>query len=265
MDLDCQEACLKIMLLRGTFFEIVLEETVVFVLHLRLYKVNVLGWAKRIEVTRAPDAGAFTPKKEKMMQQPMAPQPHAVGTVSPAPKKKNFNPFQLSVGILLFAVAILITLVLVFMVIGGGKSVDDAVKKDKYQAVFLDSQDGQVYFGKLESYNGMTYRLTDIYYVRVEQRIQPEGAEAAAQPEQNISLAKLGNELHGPEDEMFISRDKVLFWENLKEDGQVVKAIREFQKNPDAAAQNTTNQQQNGADAGAGAGTGAGTNRTTNP
>jgi hypothetical protein len=34
---------------------------------------------------------------------------------------------------------------------------------------------------------------------------------------------------------MFIAKDKVLFWENLKESGQVVTAIREYKKNPDAA------------------------------
>jgi hypothetical protein len=39
---------------------------------------------------------------------------------------------------------------------------------------------------------------------------------------------------------MYISRDQVLFWENLKEDGQVVKAIREYQKNPQAATQQQT-------------------------
>lgn len=155
-------------------------------------------------------------------------------------------------GIMLFAVAILVVLVLVFMVVGGGNDTDAAVKKDKYQAVFLNSQDGQVYFGKLETYNNSYYKLTDIYYVRVENKIQPEGQN---QTQQSISLAKLGNELHGPEDEMFISRDKVLFWENLKEDGQVVKAIREYQKNPDAANQQQTNSTDQGT---------SNTNATTN-
>jgi len=29
----------------------------------------------------------------------------------------------------------------------------------------------------------------------------------------NVSLAKLGNELHGPEDSMYVSHEQVLFWE----------------------------------------------------
>lgn len=195
------------------------------------------------------------------MQQPMAPQPHAVGTVSPAAKKRSLSPMQIVMGVLLIALAVLITIVLgAWIMRGSGNSLSSAVKNDKYQAVFLDSQDGQVYFGKLESYNGEYYRLSDIYYVRVENKIQPEGAQTVNQPEQSISLAKLGNELHGPEDEMFIARDRVLFWENLKEDGQVVKAIREYQKDPDAAAAQN-NAQQNSAQQGAG----AGTTPTTNP
>jgi hypothetical protein len=40
---------------------------------------------------------------------------------------------------------------------------------------------------------------------------------------------------------MYISKDKVLFWENLKDDGQVVKAIKEYQKNPTATTQPAAN------------------------
>jgi hypothetical protein len=157
-----------------------------------------------------------------------------------ASKKKKLTSSQLVAGVLLFGVAILATLVLVFMVVGGSKGLDNAVKKSQYQAVFLNSQDGQVYFGKLTAYNQQYYKLTDIFYVRVENKVQPETQAQAnnSASQQSISLAKLGNELHGPEDEMYISKDKVLFWENLKEDGQVVKAIREYKKNPSAATSN---------------------------
>lgn len=173
------------------------------------------------------------------MQQPMAPQQHTA-PMPAASKKKKLTSSQLVAGVLLFGVAILATLVLVFMVVGGSKGLDNAVKKSQYQAVFLNSQDGQVYFGKLTAYNQQYYKLTDIFYVRVENKVQPETQAQAnnSASQQSISLAKLGNELHGPEDEMYISKDKVLFWENLKEDGQVVKAIREYKKNPSAATSN---------------------------
>jgi hypothetical protein len=196
----------------------------------------------------------------------MAPQGHTQSPMT-ASKSRRLSKTQIFLSISLFAVAILATLMLLVVVMGGGKGLDSAVKKDQYQAVFLNSQDGQVYFGKLAAYNEQYYRLTDIFYVRVEQKIQPEGQAAANAAQQSISLAKLGNELHGPEDEMFISKDKVLFWENLKEGGQVVTAIREYKKNPDAAnkANETT-----GTGAGTTTGTGANpattnTNNTTTP
>jgi hypothetical protein len=38
---------------------------------------------------------------------------------------------------------------------------------------------------------------------------------------------KLGSELHGPQDAMFIDSDKVMFWENMKDDSKVVQAIHQ--------------------------------------
>lgn len=172
------------------------------------------------------------------MQQPMTAQQHPN---VPSPKKRGIASSQIIMALALFGVAALAIVMLVLVGFSGANSSKTAIKKEQYQAVFLNSQDGQVYFGKLEEFNQTYYKLTDIFYVRVEQRIQPEGQNASQQTQQNISLAKLGNELHGPEDEMYISRDKVLFWENLKEEGQVVKAIREYKKNPNAANTQNTN------------------------
>jgi hypothetical protein len=202
------------------------------------------------------------------MQQPMAPQQHSASAMPAAPRKKKLSSSQFVAAALLFGVAILATLVLVFMVVGGSKGLESAVKKSQYQAVFLSSQDGQVYFGKLTSYNQQYYRLTDIFYVRVENKIQPEGQAQATSTaaQQSISLAKLGNELHGPEDEMFISKDKVLFWENLKDDGQVVKAISEYKKNPAAATKNNATSTTTDTTTGTtGTGTTSGTGTTTTP
>lgn len=93
-------------------------------------------------------------------------------------------------------------------------------KEGQYQAVFLTN--GQVYFGKLSSAGGKYVSLSEVYYLQQNnQRVQPGDAET------ELSLIKLGNELHGPEGQMFISREQVLFWENLKADGRVVKAITE--------------------------------------
>jgi hypothetical protein len=119
------------------------------------------------------------------------------------------------------AVVVLLVVVgaLAWMQMNGGAA--GAVKGDRYQAVFLTN--GQVYFGKLSNVDDKYVRLTDIYYLQVQQSVQP--ADKNAQPQ--VSLAKLGSELHGPEDAMEVNRDQVLFWENLKNDGKVVKAIQD--------------------------------------
>jgi hypothetical protein len=102
----------------------------------------------------------------------------------------------------------------------------NAVKTKQFQALFLTN--GQVYFGHLTGINNGYVLLTDIYYLQVQQTVQPSSNSASSQP-QSVSLAKLGNELHGPEDAMYVSRDQVLFWENLKNSGKVVQAIQSYQ------------------------------------
>lgn len=106
-----------------------------------------------------------------------------------------------------------------------------------YQAVFLTN--GQVYFGKMSQADSDYPVLTDVYYLQVVQpplQGTPATGQAAApttpaqQPQ--ISLVKLGNELHGPVDEMHISRPQILFYEDLKADGSVVKAIEAYKANP---------------------------------
>jgi hypothetical protein len=156
--------------------------------------------------------------------------PEVQNTQTQKPKKSFFSgkAFRILTAIFLGCVAVLfIAMVLYLLIFKADNTVTSQIKTDQYQAVFLNSADGQVYFGKLADYNRTYYALTDIYYVRVN-TVQPD--KNNTQTQQNISLAKLGNEIHGPEDAMFIAKDKVLFWENLKESGQVVKAIREYQK-----------------------------------
>ena len=165
----------------------------------------------------------------------------------PAGKKgksnDKFGLGHLGGVLVIFSVAVLLIALVVGLIFVDGNKESDLIDETAYQAVFLDSADGQVYFGNLAVYNEDLYVLTDIYYVRVEQPIQPQGqGQQAAQP--NISLAKLGNELHGPEDVMHISRNKVLYWENLKDDGQVVQAITEFVANGGEEGQQQQQQQQ---------------------
>jgi hypothetical protein len=105
---------------------------------------------------------------------------------------------------------------------GGG--VLGSVKRGQYQAVFLTN--GQVYFGKISSLTTETVTLHDIYYLQQQTSVQNQDKKDTTSQNQ-LSLAKLGNELHGPEDTMYIERSQVLFWENVKDDSQVVKTIKQ--------------------------------------
>lgn len=106
----------------------------------------------------------------------------------------------------------------------------------KYQAVFLSN--GQVYFGKLSGINSRNPILEDVFYLQVNQSLQQgvesvnasaSGTPAIAAEQPKFSLMKLGqSEIHGPEDRLFLMKQQVLFWENLRSDSQVVKTIEDF-------------------------------------
>lgn len=118
-----------------------------------------------------------------------------------------------------------------------------APKSGEYQAVFLTN--GQVYFGKLAEDGDRYIKLTDIYYLQVNQP-QIQGSQQTtqqAQQQPQLQLVKLGNELHGPVDEMHINRDQVLFFEDMKADGKVAQAIKEYKANPTGATKPSTQAQ----------------------
>jgi hypothetical protein len=157
----------------------------------------------------------------------------------PSGKKQRGKVMRIVSAVLLVSVGLLVASLTVYVATGGSKNEADYLNKDKFQAVFLNG--GQVYFGKVRDLNDKFITLDNIYYLRVNE--QAQGAANTNQTQsaqQDISLAKLGCELHGPEDEMVINRTQVTFWENLKDDGQVTKAIAEFVKqNPEGQKCNT--------------------------
>lgn len=104
------------------------------------------------------------------------------------------------------------------------------IASDKYQAVFFTN--GQVYFGKLTSESGEYLKLTDVYYLQSQETVadesESENPQDAGTTQSNTTLVKLGDEIHGPEDAMIISREQVLFYENLKSDSRVAESISEY-------------------------------------
>lgn len=146
-------------------------------------------------------------------------------------KMSNFNLFGWGTVALLFSITILIVAVAFSIFFGGPASEFKNVDKSKYQAVFLNG--GQVYFGKINNLNAQFMGVSDIYYLRVNQQVQPDQQQTKTAAN-DISLVKLGCELHGPSDSMVINREQVIFWENLKDEGQVAKAVADYKKqNPE--------------------------------
>jgi sRNA-binding regulator protein Hfq len=159
------------------------------------------------------------------------------GAQQPAPRPATPAPTNhggMKMGLLgkAVAVAVLLAALTVVVVYGSrglsGLSANSAIKSKQYQAVFLTN--GQVYFGKVAAVDNSYVKLSNIYYLQVQQTVQPEDKSKSSTDTSNqqVSLAKLGGELHGPEDVMYISRAQVLFWENLKSDGKVTKAINDY-------------------------------------
>ena len=127
---------------------------------------------------------------------------------------------------------LIVIILLAILWFAGGKDLvlNRLARSTEYQAVFLTN--GQVYFGKLAT-SGDWMKLTDVYYLQVtgqtDQLQQAGDASADTSSPQNIQLVKLGSELHGPTDEMFIEKDKILFWENMKDDSKVLQSIKDYQ------------------------------------
>jgi len=135
--------------------------------------------------------------------------------------KKEVNAPKKSGGWVKWLALVLVVLVLWKVSAAYGllsSSTFPAVSADKWQTIFLT--DGEVFFGHLDEVNKDYVVLEDVYYLRINQQLQPSDPD---QP--NINLVKLGDELHGPEDQIFILKTQIKFWENMKDDAPVVQAI----------------------------------------
>lgn len=131
------------------------------------------------------------------------------------------------------AMTVVVTIALLAVLLGGWllyrSSMGAHIDNSKYQAVFFTN--GQVYFGKLQKLSGGYFKLNDIYYLQAKAdaaTVSENPQETSPQQGSDVELIKLGSEVHGPTDEMIISKDQVLFFENLKADGTVSQSITKF-------------------------------------
>jgi hypothetical protein len=173
-----------------------------------------------------------TARQPEPIAQPVREQPRTssrIEALTASPQKKStFKRVILPI--------VIVILIIVLGVLGWSAwskaNAGFGIDSNKYQAVFFTN--GQVYFGKLQTSGGDYLKLTDIFYLQA-QAADEIGTDAPLQEtssdQNNVQLIKLGNEVHGPEDQMIISREQVLFYENLKADGKVAQSIEKYKAN----------------------------------
>lgn len=146
-------------------------------------------------------------------------------------KSDSDNGKWTRVGLFAGLLAIVILFVALIVLIAannsntGDTSEANYIKTSKMQAVFLNT--GQVYFGNITTLNDNYLVLTNIFYL---QTASGSSSSSSTSSNSNVTLVKLGCELHRPYDQMVIERSQVTFWENLQSDGQVATAVATYQK-----------------------------------
>lgn len=135
-------------------------------------------------------------------------------------EEKSLKRFIVPVAIAVVAIILFVVGVLLWP-----KSQNTAIDAGKYQAVFFTNDN--VYFGKLEDFNDKYYKMTKVYYPQAQQNATTTDADKqqTVSNQNNITLLKLSDAIHGPEDSMMIAKDQVLFYQNLKADSKVSKLI----------------------------------------
>lgn len=127
-------------------------------------------------------------------------------------------------GLILLIVGILIlvaVVVFLFFTIFSSSSAGSS-----FYAVFLTN--GRTYFGHIAKQNSNILVLRDVYYLQVQQL---EPTEEGVQPQPQLSLVNVSDELHAPESEMTINWAHVLFLQKLQKESQVVSTIEQLDAN----------------------------------
>lgn len=104
---------------------------------------------------------------------------------------------------------------------------DQAIDQTTYQIVTLN--DGRSYFGKLKGLGREYVHLRGTFFLKVSApEFSPEGEEEPSS-EEPFALQRMGTQLYGPEEDVYIHESQIVSWQNLREDSPVVTAIEEYQ------------------------------------
>ena len=154
----------------------------------------------------------YTPEEPKLPRRVSEPRSTA------ARHKKEPNRFWLIASIV---VGVLLVGFIAWSLLFGNKTNGAGIDGGKYQAVYL--MNGQIYFGKLTALGNDHLKLTKVYYLQTPAATTGESNTQANA--NNPQLIKLSNAIYGPSDEMVISKDQVLYFQNLDSKGKATQLI----------------------------------------
>ncbi len=155
----------------------------------------------------------------ELVDEPQKPRqsPRARSDKKAASSRQRFKPVVIGIALLVIAIV-------GWFIWQQTRSVGTTIDSSKYQAVFFTN--GNVYFGKLRPLNSDYMILDTIYYPQ--SQTNGEGSESQGQTDlnqSNVTLIKLGDAIHGPENEMTIPKDQIQFFQNLRTDSRVAELI----------------------------------------
>lgn len=121
----------------------------------------------------------------------------------------------ISLGVVVLIIVVALIAATIARAAASSNPLASAVNRNEYQAVFLTN--GQVFFGRLTVPGGDYYYLHHVYYL---------SSRAGTKPGQGgLTIQKLTNDIHGPEDLVVLSRAQVLYVENLRPNGRAAQIL----------------------------------------
>lgn len=160
--------------------------------------------------------------------QPVADEPPKSAPRSTGSRRSNYEKEPSSKkglwATIIIVVALLVLGGLGWLIVSNFKGGPTGIDTSKYQAVFMSN--GQIYFGKLSDFNDASFKITSIYYPQAQATGEDEETNVN-DTQSNIQLFRVTDGVHGPEDEMIITKDQILYYENLRSDSKVTQLIEQ--------------------------------------
>lgn len=164
------------------------------------------------------ESAAYVPREEPVAQ-PAVSRSTPTSLQSKAPTTRSRTP----VWIAIIVVTVLILAGISWIILSRAQPVVTGINTSRYQAVYLAN--GQIYFGKLETLGSSKMRLTNVYYLQT--KTDTASTDTKDQSTNgNFQLIKLRGAVYGPSDEMIISNDQIIYFQNLEDNSKAAELIK---------------------------------------